>query len=219
MRIVEMVAAGLLAVAGMGYQGQAQAAEAPWGTNVAEPVALLGSLHRAAMHEVQLGDLAQHAAGTPDARQYGADLAADFRGVDQRIVSLAGGLGIPEARLQVSPGENVVVLRRDSADYSRLANEHGNTFERDFWVTVADAQARESDLLAATATREPALTDLVTEMSRLYDRSSRRALAAAHAGAAQPTEAAPPDQASQPAQPAQAPQPAPPQQPTDQPSQ
>jgi len=196
MRIAEMVAAGLLAAAGMSFQGQARAAEAPWGANVAEPVALLSSLHRAALHEVQLCELAQHAASTPDGRAYGADLAADFQGIDRRIVSLANGLGIPEGRLQVTEGANVAVLRKDSADYTRLANESGTTFDRDLWVTVADAQARESDLLAATAKREPALTDLVTEMSHLYDRSSRRALAAAHAGAAEPTEAAPDDEAS-----------------------
>jgi hypothetical protein len=196
MRISQLVAAGLLAAAGMGVQGQARAAEAPWGSNVAEPVALLSSLHRAALHEVQLGELAQHAASTPEARQYGADLAADFHGVDQRILSLAGGLGIPEQRLQVTEGANVAVLRKDSADYSRLASESGTSFDRDLWVTVADAQAHESDLLATTATREPALTDLVTEMSRLYDRSSRRALEAAHAGAAEPTEAPADDEAS-----------------------
>jgi len=196
MRIAKMVAAALLVAAGMGFHGAARAAEGPWGSNVAEPVALLSSLHRAALHEVQLGELAQHAASTPDARQYGADLAADFHGVDQRILSLAGGLGIAEKRLQVTEGANVAVLRKDSTDYGRLANESGTTFDRDFWVTVADAQAHESDLLAATATREPALTDLVTEMSRLYDRSSRRALAAAHAGTAEPTEAAPDDEAS-----------------------
>ncbi len=196
MRVANIVAAGLLAAAGVNFQGQARAAEAPWGSSVAEPVALLSSLHRAALHEVQLGELAQHAASTPDARQYGADLAADFQGIDQRILSLAGGLGIPANRLQVTEGANVAVLRKDSADYGRLANESGTTFDRDFWVTVADAQAHESDLLAATATREPALTDLVTEMSRLYDRSSRRALAAAHAGVAEPTEAAPDDEAA-----------------------
>ncbi len=196
MRIAKMIAAGLLAAAGMGVQGAARAADGPWGANVAEPVALLSSLHRAALHEVQLGELAQHAGSTPDARQYGADLAADFHGVDQRILSLAGGLGIPEQRLQVTEGANVAVLRKDSADYSRLAGENGPKFDRDFWVTVADAQAHEADLLAATATREPALTDLVTEMSRLYDRSSRRALAAAHAGTAAPTETAPDDEAS-----------------------
>ncbi|MES1164623.1 MAG: DUF4142 domain-containing protein [Verrucomicrobiota bacterium] len=196
MRIAEIFAAGLLAAAGMGFQGQARAAEAPWGANVAEPVALLSRLHRAALHEVQLGELAQHAASTPDARQYGADLAADFQGVDQRIVSLAAGLGIPDKQLQVTEGAHVATLRKDSADYTRLANESGTTFDRDFWVTVADAQAHESDLLATTASREPALTDLVTQMSRLYDRSSRRALAAAHAGAAQPTETPPDDEAS-----------------------
>lgn len=190
MRIAGMVAAGLLATVGIGMtQGVARAANAPWGSDVAEPVGLLGSLHRAAQHEMQLGELAQHAANTPDARQYGADLAADFRGVDQRILSLASGLGVPEARLQATHGENVAVLRKDSTDYSRLATERGEAFDKDFWVTVADAQAHESDLLATTASREPALTDLVTEMSRLYDKSSRRALAAAQAAAAAPTEA------------------------------
>jgi hypothetical protein len=143
------------------------------------------------MHEVQLGDLAQQSAGAPEVRQYGADLASDFRGVDQRIRSLASGLGIAESRLQVSRGENVVAMRQQNDAYSRLAGEHGPTFDRDFWVTVADAQVRESDLLAATATREPALTDLVTEMSRLYDRSSRRALEAATAKPAQAPTPAP----------------------------
>jgi hypothetical protein len=114
-------------------------------------------------------------------RRYGADLANDFRNVDQRIRSLASGLGIAEARLQVSKGENVIALRQQNQAYTRLAGERGSSFDRDFLVTVADAQARESDLLAATATREPALTDLVTEMSRLYDRSSQRALDAATA--------------------------------------
>jgi len=189
MRIAGIVAAGLLAATGIGFQGQSRAANAPWGADVAEPVALLGNLHRAATHEMQLGELAQRTANTPDARQYGAELASDFRGVDQRILSLAGGLGIPESRLQVTHGTDVAVLRKDSVDYSRLAGKHGEAFDRDFWVTVADAQAHESDLLATTANREPALTDLVTEMSRLYDRSSRRALAAAQAAAAAPTEA------------------------------
>lgn len=188
MRIAKTVAAGLLAAAGLGAgHGLARAADAPWGSNVtstsnaADPAALLGRLHRAAVHEVQLGELGQQAANTAQARSYGADLTADFRSVDQRILTLAAGLGIPQARLQTGPGDNVAAMRQDSASFSRLANEHGPAFDRDFWVTVADAQARESDLLAATATREPALTDLVTEMSRLYDRSSRRALEAATA--------------------------------------
>jgi len=193
MRIAQIAAAGLVAAAvGVGWgPSAAGAAEAPWGSDVTEPATLLGRLHRAAMHEVQLGDLAQQSAGAPEVRQYGADLASDFRGVDQRIRSLASGLGIAESRLQVSRGENVVAMRQQNDAYSRLAGEHGPTFDRDFWVTVADAQVRESDLLAATATREPALTDLVTEMSRLYDRSSRRALEAATAKPAQAPAPAP----------------------------
>jgi predicted outer membrane protein len=187
MRIAHIAAAGLLAAAGIGLgQGVARAAEAPWGSDVTEPVALLGRLHRAAMHEVQLGELAQQSASKPEVRQYGADLASDFRGIDQRIRSLATGLGISDGRLQTSRGDNVVVLRQQSDAFSRLASEKGPAFDRDFWVTVADAQVRESDLLAATATREPALTDLVTEMSRLYDRSSRRALDVAQGKPAQP---------------------------------
>ena len=187
MRIAQIATAGLLAAAawGMGH-GVARAAEAPWGADVTEPTVLLGRLHRAAMHEVQLGELAQQSANTPEVKRYGADLASDFRGIDQRIRSLATGLGISEGHLQVNRGENVVLLRQQSDAYTRLAGEHGPKFDRDFWVTVADAQARESDLLAATATREPALTDLVTEMSRLYDRSSRRALEAATAKPAAP---------------------------------
>jgi len=189
MRITRIAAAGLAAALGIGLgQAVAPAAEGPWGSDVSEPAALLGRLHRAAMHEVQLGDLAQQSANSPEARQYGADLASDFRGVDQRIRSLAAGLKIADSRLQVGRGENVIAMRQQNDAYTRLAGEHGPTFDRDFWVTVADAQARESDLLAATATREPALTDLVTEMSRLYDRSSRRALDAA---TAKPAPAAP----------------------------
>ncbi len=197
MRIARIAAVGLLAAAGIGVgQGVSNAAEAPWGADVTEPVALLGRLDRAALHEVQLGELAQQSGSTPAARAYGAQLAADFHGVDQRIRSLASGLGIAEARLQVGPGENVLALRQQNQAFSRLAGEHGAAFDRDFWVTVADAQAHESDLLAATATREPALTDLVTEMSRLYDRSSRRALEAA---TAKPAETAAPAAAETPA--------------------
>ena len=46
----------------------------------------------------------------------------------------------------------------------------------DFWVAVAQAQSADSDMLTTTAAREPALLGLVSEMSQLYDRSSRRAL-------------------------------------------
>lgn len=194
MRITRMAAVGLAVALGIGWgQSVAGAAEAPWGADVTEPAALLGRLHRAAMHEVQLGELAQQSGSSLEVRRYGAQLASDFHGVDQRIRSLASGLGIAESRLQVSRGENVIALRHQNDAYTRLAGEHGSTFDRDFWVTVADAQARESDLLAATATREPALTDLVTQMSRLYDRSSQRALDAATTKSPEPPPAAAPD--------------------------
>jgi hypothetical protein len=180
MRIAGIVAAGWLAAAGVGVSFRpARAAEAPWGTQVAEPGVLLGRLHRAALHEVQLGQLAAERATTPEARRYGSQLAEDFSRVDQRILSLAAGLGISEARLQVGPGENTARLEDELSNYRRLATESGPRFERDFWVTVADAQARESDLLAVTVNREPALADLAAEMGRLYERSSRRALDAA----------------------------------------
>jgi len=71
---------------------------------------------------------------------------------------------------------------------SRLANERGAPFDRDFWVTVAEGQAAAQDLLTATVTREPALVGLVSDMSRLYDRSSKRALAAASQKAPQAAE-------------------------------
>lgn len=193
MRIAGIIAAGVLAAVGVGAGSVAHAADPPWGSDVTEPVGLLGDLHRAATHEVQLGDLAASQATTPEVRRYGTDLANDFRGVDQRIIALAAGLGVPDTRLQVSRNENVVALKKDTDDFGRLAGERGEGFDRDYWVTVADAQARESDLLAATAAREPALTDLVTDMSRLYDRSSRRALAAATAEKPKPTETAPAD--------------------------
>jgi len=180
MRITGVVAAGLLLAVGVGFGDMhARAAEAPWGADVTEPVSLLGRLHRAAMHEVQLGDLAETNGATPEVREYGAQLASDFRTVDQRITALASGLGVDQSKLQVSRNENVPALKQDADNYSRLATQRGQAFDRDFLVTVADAQARESDLLVTAAAHEPALTDLTMQMSRVYDRSSRRALEAA----------------------------------------
>jgi hypothetical protein len=75
----------------------------------------------------------------------------------------------------------VVALKKESDDFGRLANERGAAFDRDFWVTVAEAQSAESDMLTSTAAREPALLGLVSDMSQLYERSSRRALVAASA--------------------------------------
>ncbi len=186
---------------------------APWGAEVTAPVALLSRLHHAAQREVQLGELAEAGGASPSSRRFGAELAADFRELDQRIVASAAAAGIDETRLSaVSAGENVVALKKEADDLGRLANERGGSFDRDFWVTVAQSQSADQDMLSTTAAREPALLGLVSDMSKLYDRSSRRALAAASTAAggpepapeAAPKEAAPgPDEAapSPPAQP------------------
>ncbi|HXJ21024.1 MAG TPA: DUF4142 domain-containing protein [Polyangia bacterium] len=197
MRITGIVAAGFLFAVGVGFgDTPARAAEAPWGADVTEPVVLLGQLHRAAVHEVQLGDLAQTNGEAVEVRDYGARLASDFRAVDQRITTLAGGMGVDESRLQVSRDENVPVLKQEAANFSRLANQSGPAFDREFLVTVADAQARESDLLINAAAREPALANLATDMGRVYDQSSKRALDAAQVAKAESsTEAVPADSA------------------------
>jgi len=187
MRITSVGAAALLLLVGVGFGNtQARAAEAPWGADVTEPVNLLARLHRAAMHQVQLGQLAQTNGATPEVREYGAQLASDFGTVDQRITALASGLGVEQSKLQVSRNENVPALKQDADNFGRLATQHGQTFDRDFLVTVADAQARESDLLVTAAAHEPALTDLTLQMSRAYDRSSRQALEAAQVSKAEP---------------------------------
>jgi len=173
----------------------ARAAEAPWGADVAEPVLLLGRLHRAAMYQVQLGDLAQTNGDAAQVRDYGAQLASDFRAVDQRITTLATGLGVDQSRLQVSRDENVPLLQHDADNFSRLATQRGSTFDRDFLVTVADAQSRDSDLLITAAAREPALTNLATDMSHAYERSSRSALEAAQAAKAESPNSGTPESA------------------------
>jgi len=171
---------------------------APLGAQASAPVALLSRLHHAAQREVQLGDLAEARGASAGSRRYGAQLSADFRAFDQKIVATAASVGIDQARLSaVHAGENVVALKKDSDNFARLANERGAPFDRDFWVTVAQAQSAESDMLTTTAAREPALLGLVSEMSQLYDQSSRRALVAASApqspssAGEAPTEAAP----------------------------
>jgi Spy/CpxP family protein refolding chaperone len=152
----------------------------PWGAEVTAPVALMSRLHHAAEREVQLGELAEAGGSSAASQRYGAELTADFRELDQRIVATAASVGIDDARLSaVEAGENVVALKKETDDLGRLANERGAPFDRDFWVTVAEAQSAESDMLTVTAVREPALLGIVTEMSKLYERSSKRALAAA----------------------------------------
>ncbi|HVZ87951.1 MAG TPA: DUF4142 domain-containing protein [Polyangia bacterium] len=179
-----LLTAALLVMAGFGVGlAVAHAADSdatPWGAQATAPVVLLGRLHHAAARQVQLGELAEAGAAYPQSRRYGAELAADFRAVDQRVIMLARGLGIGEQQLTGElAGENVLALNRESADFSRLANERGTPFDREFWVTVANAQSADSDMLTATVTREPALIDVVRDMSRLYDRSSKKALDAA----------------------------------------
>ena len=172
---------------------------APLGAQASAPVALLSRLHHAAQREMQLGDLAEAGGSTAASRQYGAQLSADFRELDQRIVATAASAGVDIAQLSaVQAGENVVALRRESDDFGRLANERGATFDRDFWVAVAQAQSADSDMLTTAATREPALLGLVSEMSELYDRSSRRALGAA--STPQAAERLPPDSRRRPHQ-------------------
>jgi hypothetical protein len=170
---------------------------APWGGEVITPVAVLSRMHHAAEREVQLGELAEAGGATAPTRRYGAELSADFRELDQRIVATAASQGIDSSHLSaVAAGENVVALKKEADDFGRLANERGAPFDRDFWVTVAEGQAASQDMLTATVTREPALVGLVADMSKLYDRSSKRALAAA-------SQTAP--KAAEPAEPANAP--------------
>jgi hypothetical protein len=89
----------------------------------------------------------------------------------------------------------VVALKKEADDFGRLANERGAPFDRDFWVTVAEGQGAEQDMLTATVTHEPALAGLVADMSQLYDRSSKRALAAASQTGPQAAAPAEPDKA------------------------
>lgn len=188
-RLGRLGTAVLFTAAGVGFgvagaRGANPGAEArqaaPWGGEVTAPSAILSRMHHAAEREVQLGELAEAGGASAPTRRYGAELTADFRELDQRIVAAAASVGIDSARLSaVEAGENVVALKKESDDLGRLANERGAPFDRDFWVTVAEGQAATQDMLAATATREPALLGLVADMSQLYERSSKRALAAA----------------------------------------
>lgn len=209
MRLGRLGAAVVFTVSGIGAGiAAARAADpgaeaAPWGAQVTAPVAVLSRLHHAAGRQVQLGELAEAGGATAASRRYGAELSADFRELDQRIVTAAASAGIDQARLSaVEAGENVVALKKESDDLGRLANVRGGSFDRDFWVTVAEAQSADQDMLAATAAREPSLLGLVSDMSQLYDRSSKRALAAAAAPAgAEPASAPPEKPTAAPAQP------------------
>jgi hypothetical protein len=71
----------------------------PFGAEASAPVALLSRLHHAAEREVQLGELAEAGGSSAATRRYGAELSADFRELDQRIVATAVSVGIDSARL------------------------------------------------------------------------------------------------------------------------
>jgi hypothetical protein len=180
MAVLLMASALGVGVASAADTGAKAREAAPFGVEIGVPAALLSRLHHAAEREVQLGELAEAGGSSAATRRYGAELAADFRKLDQRIVATAASVGVGDARLAaVEAGENVIALKKELDDFGRLANERAASFDRDFWVTLAEAQSAESDLLTSTAAHEPALLGLVSEMSQLYDRSSRQALAAA----------------------------------------
>jgi hypothetical protein len=203
MRLRRLGTAVLFTAAGVGVgvagargadQGTEAHQAAPWGGEVTAPVGLLSRMHHAAEREVQLGELAESGGASAPTRRYGAELSADFRQLDQRITDAAAAEGINSGQLSsVAAGENVVALKKEADDFGRLANERGAPFDRDFWVTVAEGQAAAQDMLTATVAREPTLVGLVSDMSQLYDRSSKRALAAASGSAPEPAEPAEPD--------------------------
>jgi hypothetical protein len=202
---VLFVASGIgfgIAAARAADPGGEAAEAAPWGADVTAPVAILSRLHHAAQREVQLGELAEAGGASAASRRYGAELTGDFRELDQRIVATAASVGVDDAKLSaVAAGENVVALKREADDLGRLANERGAPFDRDFWVTVAEAQSAESDMLTFTVVREPSLLGLIADMSKLYDRSSKRALAAVSSLNAAPAEPAQPPAEAPSAQP------------------
>ena len=148
----------------------------------ARMLAVLSRLHHAAQREVQLGDLAEAGGAHPETRRYGAQLAADFRTFQQRVLVAAAQYGItPEQLDETLRGENVPALERESDDLSRLANERGDRFDRDYWVAVSEEQSAAGDMLVSLASLPGAPTELMADMSRLYERSSRRAVVAAEA--------------------------------------
>src|SRR6185295_13225194 len=107
------------------------AAVAPWTDDVPRATTLLSRLHHAAAREMVLGDLAESKATHPETRRYGAELAAEFRAYDQRLISFAASVGIDSSRLaKVYAGENVAAMRREADDVARFANASGDEFDR-----------------------------------------------------------------------------------------
>ena len=127
---------------------------APFGAEVGAPFALLSRLHHAAEREVQLGELAEtggFVGGKPSLRR-GA--VSRFGGLDQRIVATAASVGV-DGRAALGGSrreENVVALKKESDDFGAPGQRAGARLSnRDFWVTVAESQSAESDMLTSTA--------------------------------------------------------------------
>jgi len=111
--------------------------------------------------------------------RFAAELEADFRLLDRRILAIAEALGIGENRLrQVYADQNTVALERQAADLDSLSMLCGETFDRRFWVTVNRDQLAASELLASAGGTVPSLDPLVDDTVRLLDRSIRIATAA-----------------------------------------
>jgi hypothetical protein len=164
---------------------------APAGMTLFEPTPVLARLHQAAAREIQLAELAQGGGGGRDTRAYGASLATDFKGLDDRIVSFAALRGIGEEALNSPfPGDNLVAMRQQVTDLGRLADTHGVQFDREFWVAIAGEQSAASDMLPKTMVAEPSISALVSEFSQTLERASAEALIASR-----PTTAAAPTRA------------------------
>jgi hypothetical protein len=187
MLIVASIGVGVAVARAQGDAGapgsaKAPAAAAPWTDDVPRATTLLSRLHHAAAREMVLGDLAESKATHPETRRYGAELAAEFRAYDQRLMSFAANVGIDSSRLaKVYAGENVAAMRREADDVARFATASGDEFDRGFWVAVAQEQSASTDMLPAIAQGGPELTRLAAELGQLLDRSSLRALYIARA--------------------------------------
>ena len=137
-------------------------------------------MHHAANRQVDLGRVAETGGNRPETRAYGARLATDFQALDARIVATAEPLGVDQARLErIYAGENTAALSREAEDLTRLAGEHGDAFDRQFWVIVAHDQLAAADMLAPVADADSRLDPIVVDLGRALEGSSRLALVAA----------------------------------------
>jgi hypothetical protein len=151
----------------------------------ASTVIRLSRLHHVARREIDLGRVAQTSGSRPETRGYGTRLVSDFQALDDRIVAMASALGIQATALEpIYAGENTAALARESEDLTRLAAQHGDAFDRLFWVVVAHDQLAAADMLLPVAGADPRLEPIVTDMSRQLDTSSQLALVAARPVAA-----------------------------------